>query len=154
VRTHVNQPERDEDSIMSSRSTAILDAWNGAWGDGDVAAFRGLLADDYVRHSKSGSEDFASLQKTIEATHEAFPDIKTEILHIVETGDSAAIHWQSRGTHHGSFMNVPPTGRQFTVYGASFLRFEDGKIAEEWIVWDPREMLAALGIWHLGQETS
>ena len=47
-------------------------------------------------------------------------------------------------------MDVPATGRSITVTGASFLRFEDDKIAEEWVVWDPRELLSALGIWHLG----
>jgi predicted ester cyclase len=47
-------------------------------------------------------------------------------------------------------MEVPATGRAVTVSGASFLRFENDKLAEEWVVWDPRELLSALGIWHLG----
>ena len=66
---------------MSRRDT-ILNAWNGAWGDGDLAAFEQLLAPDYVRRSKSGSEDYASLSKTIEAMHTAFPDSSTYILEI------------------------------------------------------------------------
>ncbi|MFD1210594.1 ester cyclase [Arthrobacter sp. GCM10027362] len=135
---------------MSTRRETILHAWNQAWGHGDTAAFEQLLAPGYVRRSKTGSEDYASLRKTIEATHEAFPDTATEILHIIEDGDTAAIHWQTRGTHQGTFMDVPATGRAITVTGASFLRFEDGKLAEEWVVWDPRELLSALGIWHLG----
>ena len=109
-----------------------------------------MLAPDYIRRSKSGSEDYASLRKTIEAMHAAFPDSTTEILHIVEDGDRVAIHWQTQGTHQGEFMDVPATGRGVTVSGASFLRFEDDKLAEEWVVWDPRELLSALGIWHLG----
>ena len=72
------------------------------------------------------------------------------LVHIIEDGDTAAIHWQTRGTHQGEFMDVPATGRSITVTGASFLRFEDGRLAEEWVVWDPRELLSALGIWHLG----
>lgn len=135
---------------MSTTRETILNAWNGAWGDGDLSAFEALLAPGYVRHSKSGSEDYTRLRKTIEATHEAFPDTTTEILRIVEDGKTAAIHWQTHGTHQGSFMDVPATGRSVTVTGASFLRFDDGKIAEEWVVWDPRELLSALGIWHLG----
>jgi len=135
---------------MSTRRETILHAWNQAWGNGDLSAFEQLLAPGYVRRSKTGSEDYASLRKTIEATHEAFPDTTTEILHIIEDGDTAAIHWQTQGTHQGEFMEVPATGRSITVTGASFLRFEDGKLAEEWVVWDPRELLSALGIWHLG----
>lgn len=134
---------------MSRRET-ILNAWNGAWGDGDLAAFEQLLTPGYVRRSKSGTEDYASLRKTIEAMHTAFPDSRTEILHIIEDGDTAAIHWRTSGTHQGGFMDVPATGRPVTVTGASFLTFDDGKLAEEWVVWDPRELLSALGIWHLG----
>jgi steroid delta-isomerase-like uncharacterized protein len=134
---------------MSRRDT-ILNAWNGAWGDGDLAAFEQLLAPDYVRRSKSGSEDYASLRKTIEAMHTAFPDSSTDILEIVEDGAKVAVHWQTTGTHLGEFMDVPPTGRTITVTGASFLRFDGDKLAEEFVVWDPRELLSALGIWHLG----
>ncbi|MEV7136479.1 ester cyclase [Arthrobacter sp. NPDC093128] len=135
---------------MSTRQETILKAWNGAWGDGDLAAFERILAPGYIRRSKSGSEDYASLQKTIEAMQKAFPDSVVEILQIVEDGDRVAIHWQTSATHQGTFMDVPATGRSVTVSGASFLRFEDEKLAEEWVIWDPRELLSALGIWHLG----
>lgn len=134
---------------MSRRDT-ILEAWNRAWGDGDLSAFEALLAPGYLRRSKTGSEDYTSLRKTIEATHAAFPDTTTEILHIIEDGETAAIHWQTKGTHQGQFMDVPATGRNITVTGASFLRFDGDKLAEEWVVWDPRELLSSLGIWHLG----
>jgi steroid delta-isomerase-like uncharacterized protein len=133
-----------------TRSEAILKAWNGAWGNGDLSAFENLVAPDYVRRSKSGSEDYASLRKTIEVMHNAFPDSSTEILNIVEDGKKVAVHWQTTGTHQGEFMDVPATGRGVTVTGASFLRFENDKLAEEWVIWDPRELLSALGIWHLG----
>ena len=134
---------------MSRRDT-ILKAWNGAWGDGDLAAFEQLLAPGYVRRSKSGSEDYAALRKTIEAMHAAFPDSRTEILEIIEDGPKVAVHWQTTGTHTGEFMDVPATGRSIAVTGASFLKFDGDKLAEEWVVWDPRELLSALGIWHLG----
>ncbi|APX02115.1 MULTISPECIES: ester cyclase [unclassified Arthrobacter] len=134
---------------MSRRDT-ILKAWNGAWGNGDFTAFEQLLAPGYVRRSKSGSEDYAALRKTIEAMHTAFPDSRTEILEIIEDGPKVAVHWQTTGTHTGEFMDVPATGRSIAVTGASFLKFDGDKLAEEWVVWDPRELLSALGIWHLG----
>jgi steroid delta-isomerase-like uncharacterized protein len=135
---------------MSTRRESLLKAWNKAWGQGDTASFEALLTPGYVRRSKSGNEDYPSVKRTIEATHEAFPDTTTEILHIVEDGATVAVHWQTQGTHEGTFMDVPATGRKVTVTGASFLRFEGDRLAEEWVVWDPRELLSALGIWHLG----
>jgi steroid delta-isomerase-like uncharacterized protein len=133
-----------------SRREIILNAWNKAWGGGDAAAFEQLLTPDYIRRSKSGTEDFHSVERTITATHTAFPDLTCDILHFLEEGDSAAIRWQTKGTHQGEFMDVPATGRSVSITGASFLRFEGDKLAEEWVVSDPRELLAAIGIWHLG----
>jgi steroid delta-isomerase-like uncharacterized protein len=135
---------------MTTRQDTILKAWNGAWGNGDLASFERILAAGYIRRSKSGTEDFESLRHTIQAMHTAFPDSTIEILQIIEDDDRVAIHWQTRGTHQGTYMDVPATGRSVTVSGASFLRFEGEKLAEEWVIWDPRELLSALGIWHLG----
>lgn len=135
---------------MSTRQETILKAWNGAWGQGDLSSFERILAPNYIRRSKTGTEDFESLKSTITDMHSAFPDSTVKILQIIEDGDRVAIHWQTQGTHQGPFMDVPPTGRAVTVSGASFLRFENDQLAEEFVVWDPRELLSALGIWHLG----
>lgn len=135
---------------MTNRSERIEKAWNDAWGNGEVEAFRGLLADGYVRHSKSGTEDAESVIATIQAQHQAFPGLSTRIIHLVEQDDEMALHWESSGTHEGEFFDVAGTSRVVTVTGASFLRFEGDRIAEEWAVWDPREFLSAIGIWHLG----
>ena len=74
------------------------------------------------------------------------------ILRAIEDDNLVAIHWESTGTHTGEFMGVPPTGRTVTVTGASFVGHRDGKITDEAVVWDPREMLSAVGIWHLGDQ--
>ena len=73
-------------------------------------------------------------------------------LRAIEDDNLVAIHWESTGTHTGEFMGVPPTGRTVTVTGASFVGHRDGKITDEAVVWDPREMLSAVGIWHLGDQ--
>jgi predicted ester cyclase len=86
------------------------------------------------------------IRRDIANSRAAFPDLDTEILVSVEQDDMVAIRWRSRGTHTGQFMNVPPTGRRVTVVGVSFCRFEEGLLAEEWVVWYPRELLNAMNI--------
>ncbi|GAA3725270.1 ester cyclase [Spinactinospora alkalitolerans] len=136
--------------MNDDRCRTLLNAWRAAWGIGDLEAFERILADGYVRHTKTGSEGLDSVRDAIEASREAFPDLHTEILETVEDGPMVAIRWQSRGTHTGEFMNVAPTDRMVTVTGATFCRFEGDLLAEEWVVWDPRELLAAMNIWALG----
>ncbi|MCV2489776.1 ester cyclase [Geodermatophilus sp. YIM 151500] len=129
-----------------NRTEFVLDAWRAAWGNGEVDAFERILAPGYVRHTKSGDEDVEKLRQAINDSRAAFPDLVTEILQSVEQDDMVAIRWTSHGTHTGSFMGVPSTDRTVTVYGASFCRFADGLLAEEWVVWDPRELLSAMSI--------
>jgi steroid delta-isomerase-like uncharacterized protein len=135
-----------------NRIEFILQAWTAAWGAGDVEAFESILAPGYVRHTKSGPKDIDVLRREINDSRTAFPDIDTEILETVEQGDMVAIRWRSQGTHTGSFMGVPPTQRRVLVTGASFCRFADDLLAEEWVVWDPRELLAAMKIWTVGAD--
>ncbi|MDT0300879.1 ester cyclase [Streptomonospora wellingtoniae] len=139
--------------MHDDRRRNLLDAWHAAWGNGDVEAFERLLASGYVRHTKTGSEGVESVRSAIESSQKAFPDLRTEILETVEEGAVLALRWQSRGTHTGEFMGVPPTDRMVTVTGASFCRFEGALLAEEWVVWDPRELLSAMNIWALGSRT-
>jgi steroid delta-isomerase-like uncharacterized protein len=136
--------------MEQSRIDFIVRAWRAAWGEGDVQAFERTLAPGYVRHTKTGEEGLDALRRAIEASRTAFPDLDVEILETVEQGDMVAIRWRSRGTHTGLFMGVPPTERVVTVIGASFCRFADGLLAEEWVVWDPRELLNAMNIWAVG----
>jgi steroid delta-isomerase-like uncharacterized protein len=133
--------------MENDRTQSILRAWQAAWGDGDFEAFGRMLAPGYVRYTKTGTEDADTLRRAIEASHTAFPDLELEILDTVEQDDMVAIRWRSRGTHTGSFMGVPPTDRMVTVTGASFCRFENDLLAEERVVWDPRELLNAMNIW-------
>lgn len=138
--------------MEKSRTEFVLRAWRAAWGEGDVEAFEKILAPGYVRHTKSGDEDIDMLRREITESRAAFPDLETEILQSVEEGDMVAIRWRSRGTHTGPFLNVPSTERSVTVIGASFCRFENGLLAEEWVVWDPRELLSAMSIWTVPHE--
>ena len=135
-----------------NRIDFVMQAWKAAWGNGDVEAFEKILAPGYVRHTKSGPKDIDVLRGEINDSRAAFPDLDTEILGTVEQDDTVAIRWRSQGTHTGSFLGVPPTGRVVSVTGASFCRFADGRLAEEWVMWDPRELLAAMKIWTVGAE--
>ncbi|MBT2515684.1 flavin reductase [Arthrobacter sp. ISL-30] len=132
--------------------TRIVDAWSRAWGEGDTGAFESIVGKGYVRHSKTGEEGLPEVIRQIQESHAAFSDFKVHVLQAVEDSEHIAIHWKSVGTHTGNYMGVPPTQRTVTVNGASFLRHKDGLIIEESVVWDPRELLSSMNIWHLGDQ--
>lgn len=131
----------------------IVRAWSAAWDHGDVDALDTLLSPDYQRVGNTGDrQGLAEFKASITATRSAFPDLTTTIDEIVVEGDRAAIRWHSSGHHQHSFLGIPATKRPVSVGGATFARFDGDRIAEEFVTWDPRVLLSALGIISIGQD--
>ena len=53
--------------------------------------------------------------------------------------------WTGIGTQVGELMGIPATDRSFEVEAITIHRVADGKIAEEWTVWDALGMLQQIG---------
>jgi steroid delta-isomerase-like uncharacterized protein len=94
----------------------------------------------------------ADFKASIVSTRAAFPDLLTVIDEVVIEGDRAAIRWHSTGTHQHPFMGVPATRRTVSISGSTFARFADDRVVEEFVTWDPRALLTALGIITVGQD--
>lgn len=139
-------------STDSTHHSRLRAGWEACWDRGDVDALDDLLAPDYVRHSNAGgdSQNREEFKASILAIREAFPDLHTTIDEIISEDDRMAVRWHSTGTHTGTFLEVPPTKRPVEVFGVTFSRFSGQQITEEWVTWDPRQLLSALGIIPLG----
>lgn len=120
----------------------------GQLGRGDVDALDALLDAGYVRRAATGGSPQSrdEFKASIVSTRAAFPDLRTTIEEMVEEGDRVAIRWRSTGTHSGTFHDVPPTGREVEVFGVTFARFAGEHVVEEWVTWDPLQLMTALGI--------
>lgn len=134
-------------NATQNRKQRVADVWNRAWNDGRVDALDELLAPGYVRHTQSGDQDAGSLKHTITMVKKAFPDMGTTIDDIIGENEKTVMRWHSVGTHQGEFLGVPATEREVTVSGITIARFDRAAlIAEEWVTWDPRDLLTTLGI--------
>ncbi|GAA2613441.1 ester cyclase [Streptomyces axinellae] len=131
--------------MSTDLKSRIGTAWAAAWNHGDTEALDQLLAPGYVRHGRT-AQTREDLKAGIAACRAALPDLRTVVDDCLVADDRAATRWHSSGTHTGPLLEVPATGRQVTVSGATFSRVENGLITEEWVTWDPRQMLQALGI--------
>jgi steroid delta-isomerase-like uncharacterized protein len=60
-----------------------------------------------------------------------FPDIQWTLEELVAEADKVAARFTMRGTHRGSFLGVPPTGRPIAVQAMNLYRFSAGQIIEE-----------------------
>jgi len=75
----------------------------------------------------------------------AFPDYQTVIDDLVAEGDKVAARITMSGTHSGSFMGIPATGKHVLFTGMYIARIADGKIVEHWGEEDAVSLLQQLG---------
>lgn len=78
--------------------------------------------------------------------YRAFPDLVFTNEETICENDRVALYWTARGTHQGTLMNIPPTGRTVQVNGTSILRVVDGKFARGVHLWDLAGLLRDIGL--------
>jgi predicted ester cyclase len=76
----------------------------------------------------------------------AFPDFRTTVDQVLVEGDLVAARLTHAATHLGPFLGIPPTGRQATVTATGIFRVQDGRLAENRVVFDALGLLRQLGI--------
>ena len=112
----------------------------------DISLLDGLLAADYVLHEPSlGELNLQAYKRFQPSVLAAFPDGHWVIEDMVAEDDKVAWRWTFCGTHLGEFMGIPATDKQIRLSGTVISRIADGKVAEEWEIFDAAGMLRQLG---------
>jgi len=75
-----------------------------------------------------------------------FPDYQTVIDDLFAEDDKVAARITMSGTHTGSFMGIPPTGKFISFTGMYIARIANGKIVEHWGEEDGVSLLSQLGL--------
>ena len=75
-----------------------------------------------------------------------FPDYQTVIEELIAEADKVVARITMSGTHTGSFMGIPATGKHVEFTGIYIARIASGKIVEHWGEEDGVSLLAQLGV--------
>ncbi|MDT7878020.1 MAG: ester cyclase [Candidatus Caldarchaeales archaeon] len=106
-----------------------------------------VLDRNFVYHG-IGEESQLSKEEYLNFLHEvrqAFPDFNVCIDELVAEDERVAYRMTVSGTHKGEFKGIAPTGKKFTVSTMGIVLFKNGKIAEEWEIYDAMGVLVQLG---------
>jgi predicted ester cyclase len=76
----------------------------------------------------------------------AFPDFHRSMDDIIADGDKVVARYTARGTHLGELLGVQPTGTSVTVRWVTIYRIADGKVAEEWPLFDALGLMRQPGV--------
>ena len=101
---------------------------------------------DFVGHS--GDRTFTLEEDLAYARGErkALPDMSFSVNRMVAEGDLVAVHITVSGTNTQAGMGFPATGKKIAADGVTIFRFKDGKICEEWNVFDMLRVMRQAGL--------
>ena len=111
---------------------------------GSEEELRALLADGYVHHTPGGDFDSEMLVASLRAIGGALSEPQWRIVHALADGPLVAVYVTVEATHSGVLFGNLPTGRRVSTAGACFMRFEDGRLAEDWDAWALQTLAAQL----------
>lgn len=97
-----------------------------------------LLSDEIEFHGSlnietSGKKMFENYMNMILT---AIPNLHHGIEHMVCEDNSIAVKAIYNGTHMGKLFEYEATNKRIKYYGASFFRFQEGKIRSIWVLGD------------------
>jgi predicted ester cyclase len=122
---------------------AAVERFNAGGLDGYMQAY----APDVILHGyPEGVQDINSLRGLYGQLISALDGALITLDEVIEQGDILAARFALRGRHVGELLGVAATGREITIRGATFMRFQAGRIAERWQHADDLGLLQQLGV--------
>jgi steroid delta-isomerase-like uncharacterized protein len=111
----------------------VRDFWEQAFNGRDLGLIDAITAPEFVNHNAlpgtpPGPEGH---RRVVKRLWEAFPDALFEIEHLARDGDTVICIGTMTGTHAGTLLGVPATGRRVEWRQCHLYRFEDGGRAVE-----------------------
>jgi steroid delta-isomerase-like uncharacterized protein len=133
----------DSENTLKDIYRRIIDAISR----GDADGLDELMAPDIVDHNPvpnqaPGVEGF---KQWVAYARSSFPDIAGTVEDVIAEGDRVAARVTWRGTHEGTFLGIPPSGKQVSFHAFHIVRFEGDRAAEWWGTADLLSVIQQLG---------
>ena len=113
----------------------------------DIGALRELWsADVVVRFPDRTCRGVDEVAGYFEETFAALPDMRLEVVSIVEQGDDVFAQWRLTGTHDGPVQGIEGTGKPIELDGIDHFVLRDGRIVSNFVVFDQMQYSRQLGI--------
>jgi predicted ester cyclase len=124
----------NEDTLQSNKAT-VLRFNREVIEQGDAAAFRELVAPDFVNRTAPpgiapGPDGMLFMLNSI--LRPAFPDLKVEIHEQIAEGDKVTTRKTIRATHLGELQGILATHTPVTIEVIDIVRLKDGRYVEHW----------------------
>ena len=107
-----------------------------------------LVKEDFVELDPLPGQEQGreGLKAIIHTLLSAFPNMHWVAKEMVAEGETVVTRFVWTGTHRGTFLGIPATGRSVEVKGVVIDRLEDGQMADSRILMDTMGLMQQLGV--------
>lgn len=144
---HRRQPTIGRLIVSTANETLVARFFEEVCTEGRSDVAEQIIAPSFIAHDPQVPSEQGPTG-AVEGT-QAFRDgaeARWEVQELFSAGDRVVARWIGTGTHSGELMGVAPTGKSLTVDAISIFRISEGKLAEEWTVWDTLGLLQQIGV--------
>lgn len=146
VAVRLGKPLPDAHALPEAFARTAMDR---LWNERALGTARQLYAPAALSNGPSGRDLVGpgEIVGFITSILGALPDARLSVDHVCAVKGpngvtDIALRWTLAGRHSGPGVYGPPTDRDILILGCTQWRVEDGKIAEEWTVFDELAVLA------------
>src|SRR5512136_2872252 len=134
--------------MSAEENKDLIRRYQEAYNSGKLNELDQILAPNLISHNHlpGAPTGLAGAKAVHQGLLASFPDSRTTIEDLVAEGDRVVMRGTATGTHKGSFMGAPPSGKSFKVTTMSVFRIANGKIVEHWGVVDGTGVMQQLGL--------
>jgi len=133
--------------MTSDVSKDLVRRWiTGIWDNGEIQLLQDLALESYS-WSAPGQGEFRdeAFVGFVNAIRSAIPDLNNTIEQQFAEGDTIITRGTTRGTHKGAFGDISASGNPIEVPWVMITKLKDGRIAEEWEIFDTLTFMTQLG---------
>ena len=128
----------------------VVQLYEEIFNKGDLDLADKLVAPNAVNHDPQMPPGAPGgpqgLKFVVTMLRSAFPDDHHTIEDLVAEGDKVVVRLTHSGTHQGTFLGLPPTGKHVSNTSIHIFRFADGQLVEHWANRDDLGLMQQLGV--------
>ena len=138
---------RAQAKVQEQNKEIVKRYWNGKWNERRPEILDELQTSDVVNYGTSMKINNLKEYKQVYGMFlSAFHDTHLTIEEIVAEGDRVMTRVLFSGVQQGALEGIPATGKPVTISIFTVFRLVNGKIAEEWEIYDDLGMMQQLGM--------
>lgn len=131
---------------MQNHKETVQKFYDAIWNNDDKSVIPELLSDDFAFRGSLGLEQrgHKGFSLYMDFIRRALGNYRCEIIDMISEGDKLYARMLYSGVHQGELFGYAPTHGKIKWDGIAVFRFEDGKIAELWVLGDVHSVIKQL----------